>query len=296
MQLGDGLVLAMEEEVSHPSGVMSGGALTVLLVLAVTVVALYAVHALLAKCNREAPLLEALNVLEHEQHVSLAVIKELQDKLELGITNVIASNDGADPAEITRLHAQLMQAQEEIVAMSARINELEQELEESTSSGLEMHAMLQDLLHSQKDTASFQEAIDNLQSMLDSQREKVGSLTADLTIKTTLNEELKNEAQTSREKINKLEYQLEQVSSGFMSVLLTTQALLVEKPCTFIVERNFTFIVYIVAITPTIFIEISLVSIHFLTLLMSLFERLTVSCLLMCILNFLRSCLVHWRR
>ena len=197
---------------AHPSGLMSGGALTTLVVLALTVIALYAVHAMLAKCSREGPLLEALNVLEHEQHVSVAVIRELQDKIERGYTTSNVHMSGADPAELSHVRSQMQQAYEEKNVFSNRVTELEQELEESTSSGLEMHAMLQDLLHSQKDTANFQDAINNLQSMLDSQREKVESLTADLTIKTTLNDELKGEAQASRDKITKLEYQLEQVS------------------------------------------------------------------------------------
>uniref|UniRef100_A0A2P2HWN2 Transport and Golgi organization protein 1-like n=2 Tax=Hirondellea gigas TaxID=1518452 RepID=A0A2P2HWN2_9CRUS len=123
-----------------------------------------------------------------------------------------------DAAEAARVTALLVKAQDENADLVERVQELEQEVEESTSSGLEMHAMLQDLLHSQKDTASFQEAIDNLQTMLDSQREKVESLTADLTVKTAMNDELKVEHVASRERVKTLEYQLEQVTHSLEEV------------------------------------------------------------------------------
>ena len=118
----------------------------------------------------------------------------------------------ASTPQLVELEKLLQDTEEERDALSARVTELEQELEESTNSGLEMDAMLQELLHSQKDTAGFQEAVDSLQGMLDSQKEKVESLTADLTLKNTMNEELKLEVVASKEKISKLEYQLEQVS------------------------------------------------------------------------------------
>lgn len=50
----------------------------------------------------------------------------------------------------------LVSFQEEVASLTTRIQELEQELDERTSSGLEMDAMLQDLLHEQRDTAGFQ--------------------------------------------------------------------------------------------------------------------------------------------
>jgi len=175
---------------------------------------------------------ETLGELQYEQEIAVTIIQELQKKLKqvaTGYSYVDGANSHAalqqmqqqqyssvDANKLAELDTALQQANEEKEQMNMRIGELEQELEESTNSGLEMHNMLQDLLHSQKDTAGFQQAVDSLQSMLDSQREKVETLTADLTIKNTMNEELKLEAVNSREKISKLEYQLEQVSERIL--------------------------------------------------------------------------------
>ncbi|KAF2348163.1 SH3 domain [Trinorchestia longiramus] len=211
-QLGESLSLALEHDLSSP--LAASGAFAAVVIVALTILLLYLASALVTKCSREGPLLKALNVLEHEQHISEQLIADLQSKLSTshGQLQTVTEAGIADGSEVARVMAQLQQVQEENVTLVERMQDLEQQLEESTNSGLEMDNMLQELLHSQKDTASFQEAIDSLQLMLDSQREKVESLTADLSMKTTLNEELRGESVTAKERIRKLEYQLDQVT------------------------------------------------------------------------------------
>ncbi|XP_018006884.1 uncharacterized protein LOC108664728 isoform X2 [Hyalella azteca] len=209
-QLGESLSLALEHDLSAP--VESRGSLMAMAIVAATILLLYVVHAAFTRSARESPLLEALNRLEHEQHTADGLIMQLKSQLTSSQT---AAASGVDEQQWAQASAQLREENEEL---KARCDELERQLEESTSSGLEMDNMIQDLLHAQKDTASFQEAIDSLQLMLDSQRDKVESLTSDLTIKTTLNDELRTESAAARDRIAKLEYQLEQVTRSLEEV------------------------------------------------------------------------------
>ncbi|XP_066976480.1 transport and Golgi organization protein 1-like isoform X18 [Macrobrachium rosenbergii] len=223
VQLPEGLAFGFEAEIAEPQ--VSNGMLVFLLIVSGTVVTIYFVHlvmmawqALLCKISREGPLLEALNRIDHENRVKADENESLHAELVKARAELesVASRVTMSSGDVNEISSQLEMVKNEYanekIQLEERIVQLEHELEEATSNGLEMHKMLSEMLAAQKEASAFQASIDHLQSMLDGQREKVETLTSDLALKNRLNEELHNELSSSMERANKLDYQVEQLT------------------------------------------------------------------------------------
>ncbi|XP_066976482.1 transport and Golgi organization protein 1-like isoform X20 [Macrobrachium rosenbergii] len=221
--LPEGLAFGFEAEIAEPQ--VSNGMLVFLLIVSGTVVTIYFVHlvmmawqALLCKISREGPLLEALNRIDHENRVKADENESLHAELVKARAELesVASRVTMSSGDVNEISSQLEMVKNEYanekIQLEERIVQLEHELEEATSNGLEMHKMLSEMLAAQKEASAFQASIDHLQSMLDGQREKVETLTSDLALKNRLNEELHNELSSSMERANKLDYQVEQLT------------------------------------------------------------------------------------
>lgn len=220
--LPEGLAFGVEAEMADPH--MSSGAFVFLFIVVFTIITIYIVHLVMVKISREAPILEALNRIERENRLMNEENSSLHEelcktraKLEAVSSCVTESSGG-----VTELGSQLEVIKNEFGNEKAQLEEkifqLEHELEEATSNGLEMHKMLSEMLSSQNDASSFQASVDHLQTMLDGQREKVENLTSDLALKTRLNEELHSELSASLERANKLDYQVHQLTQSMQEL------------------------------------------------------------------------------
>ncbi|XP_066976481.1 transport and Golgi organization protein 1-like isoform X19 [Macrobrachium rosenbergii] len=216
VQLPEGLAFGFEAEIAEPQ--VSNGMLVFLLIVSGTVVTIYFVHLVMMKISREGPLLEALNRIDHENRVKADENESLHAELVKARAELesVASRVTMSSGDVNEISSQLEMVKNEYanekIQLEERIVQLEHELEEATSNGLEMHKMLSEMLAAQKEASAFQASIDHLQSMLDGQREKVETLTSDLALKNRLNEELHNELSSSMERANKLDYQVEQLT------------------------------------------------------------------------------------
>ncbi|XP_066976484.1 transport and Golgi organization protein 1-like isoform X21 [Macrobrachium rosenbergii] len=214
--LPEGLAFGFEAEIAEPQ--VSNGMLVFLLIVSGTVVTIYFVHLVMMKISREGPLLEALNRIDHENRVKADENESLHAELVKARAELesVASRVTMSSGDVNEISSQLEMVKNEYanekIQLEERIVQLEHELEEATSNGLEMHKMLSEMLAAQKEASAFQASIDHLQSMLDGQREKVETLTSDLALKNRLNEELHNELSSSMERANKLDYQVEQLT------------------------------------------------------------------------------------
>ncbi|XP_064120667.1 uncharacterized protein LOC135225268 [Macrobrachium nipponense] len=223
VQLPEGLAFGFEAEIAEPQ--VSNGMLVFLLIVSGTVVTIYFVHlvmmawhTLLCKISREGPLLEALNRIDHENRVKADENESLHAELTKARAELesVASRVTTSSGDVNEISSQLEMVKNEYanekIQLEERIVQLEHELEEATTNGLEMHKMLSEMLAAQKEASAFQASIDHLQSMLDGQREKVETLTSDLALKNRLNEELHSELSSSMERANKLDYMVEQLT------------------------------------------------------------------------------------
>lgn len=216
VQLPEGLAFGFEAEIAEPQ--VSNGMLVFLLIVSGTVVTIYFVHLVMMKISREGPLLEALNRIDHENRVKADENESLHAELVKARAELesVASRVTMSSGDVNEISSQLEMVKNEYanekIQLEERIVQLEHELEEATTNGLEMHKMLSEMLAAQKEASAFQASIDHLQSMLDGQREKVETLTSDLALKNRLNEELHNELSSSMERANKLDYQVEQLT------------------------------------------------------------------------------------
>ena len=163
-----------------------------------------------------------MNDMDKGYRVALAELSELKNQSSSDIKKEFDNTSNVASEEYEVLKENIVKLESESAAekeiLEDKINLLEQELEESTNNGLEMHKMVEELLMSQKDSSAFQESVDNLQTMLDNQREKVGDLTSQLSLKSRLNDELNLELKSAKDKSNKLEYQIEQLSHSLEDV------------------------------------------------------------------------------
>ncbi|XP_076065514.1 transport and golgi organization 1 isoform X3 [Oratosquilla oratoria] len=225
-QLGEGLTLGLEAS-EIPKIQVSSGIVVFLGMCGLTIVAIYFTHLMLVKMSREGPLLAALNKKDRSyrlvQAENLALQEELKrTKQQLDSVETRVQSSAGDVCDIS---SELEKVKEEYTAERSKLEDkitlLELELEESTTNGLEMHKMLSELLSSQKDASAFQTSVDSLQTMLDSQREKVESLTSDLFMKSRLNEELQMELSSTKERISKLDYQVDQLTRSLEEVTET---------------------------------------------------------------------------
>nr|XP_027218516.1 transport and Golgi organization protein 1-like isoform X4 [Penaeus vannamei] len=216
LQLPEGLAFGVEAEVADPH--MSSGALVFLGIVVCTIITIYIVHLFMVKLSREAPMLEALNRIDRENRLLNEENKSLHEQICKGRKELeeVAFRLSHSSGDMTELNSELELVKSNYTSdkeqLEERIMQLEHELEEATTNGLEMHKMLSEMLSTQSDATAFQASVDHLQSMLDGQREKVETLTSDLALKTRLNEELHTELAAARERANKLDYQVEQLT------------------------------------------------------------------------------------
>ncbi|XP_037786803.1 transport and Golgi organization protein 1-like isoform X7 [Penaeus monodon] len=216
LQLPEGLAFGVEAEVADPH--MSSGALVFLGIVVCTIITIYIVHLFMVKMSREAPMLEALNRIDRENRLLNEENKSLHEQICKGRKELeeVAFRLSHSSGDMTELNSELELVKSNYTSdkeqLEERIMQLEHELEEATTNGLEMHKMLSEMLSTQSDATAFQASVDHLQSMLDGQREKVETLTSDLALKTRLNEELHTELAAARERANKLDYQVEQLT------------------------------------------------------------------------------------
>ncbi|XP_037786796.1 transport and Golgi organization protein 1-like isoform X1 [Penaeus monodon] len=214
--LPEGLAFGVEAEVADPH--MSSGALVFLGIVVCTIITIYIVHLFMVKMSREAPMLEALNRIDRENRLLNEENKSLHEQICKGRKELeeVAFRLSHSSGDMTELNSELELVKSNYTSdkeqLEERIMQLEHELEEATTNGLEMHKMLSEMLSTQSDATAFQASVDHLQSMLDGQREKVETLTSDLALKTRLNEELHTELAAARERANKLDYQVEQLT------------------------------------------------------------------------------------
>ncbi|XP_069950207.1 uncharacterized protein [Cherax quadricarinatus] len=220
--LPEGLAFGVEAEVADPH--MSAGAIVFLSIVVFTIISIYFTHLVMVKLSREGPMLQALNQIERENRLMVEENGSLHEQLckARAELEAVSSSVMASPGDITELDSQIelikSEYDNEKAQLEERIVQLEHELEEATSNGLEMHKMLSEMLSTQKDTSTFQASVDHLQAMLDGQREKVETLTSDLALKTRLNEELHNELSVSLERANKLDYQVQQLTQSLQEL------------------------------------------------------------------------------
>ncbi|KAG7174431.1 Transport and Golgi organization 1-like 1 [Homarus americanus] len=203
---------------------MTSGSLVFLGIVVFTIITIYFVHLIMMKFSRESPMLEALSRTEHENRLKAEENATLHEELckARAELEIVSSSFMASSGDITELDSQLDIIKSEYgierSQLEERIVQLEHELEETTSNGLEMHKMLSEMLSAQKDTSTFQASVDHLQAMLDGQREKVETLTSDLALKTRLNEELHSELSASMERTKKLDYQVQQLTQSLQEL------------------------------------------------------------------------------
>ncbi|XP_042212360.1 transport and Golgi organization protein 1-like isoform X2 [Homarus americanus] len=222
LQLPEGLAFGVEAEVAEPH--MTSGSLVFLGIVVFTIITIYFVHLIMMKFSRESPMLEALSRTEHENRLKAEENATLHEELckARAELEIVSSSFMASSGDITELDSQLDIIKSEYgierSQLEERIVQLEHELEETTSNGLEMHKMLSEMLSAQKDTSTFQASVDHLQAMLDGQREKVETLTSDLALKTRLNEELHSELSASMERTKKLDYQVQQLTQSLQEL------------------------------------------------------------------------------
>nr|XP_045582084.1 transport and Golgi organization protein 1-like isoform X1 [Procambarus clarkii] len=225
--LPEGLAFGVEAEVADPH--MSAGAIVFLFIVVFTIITIYFVHLIMVKASREAPMLRALNHVEHQNRLMAEENTSLHEQLckaraelEAVSSSVMGSVDDIIEPD-SRLELIKSEYDKEKAQQEERILQLEHELEEATSNGLEMHKMLSEMLSAQRDTSAFQASVDELQAMLDGQQEKVETLTSNLALKTRLNEELQNELSLSLERTNKLDYQVQQLTQSLQELTTTKE-------------------------------------------------------------------------